>query len=47
MKLLEKEMQTDLGKVETIVSQLSEQLKPVSQMNDTVGLSKKNISESL
>ena len=47
MKLLAQEMHTDLQKVDTTVTSLQVRLKPVTQMNDTVGLSKHNIQESL
>lgn len=46
MRQVSKQLNTDLDKVDSNINQLQTRLKPVTQMNETVGLCKRNITES-
>lgn len=47
MRLLSKELNQDINKVETTLVDLQVKLKPVTLMNDTVGLCKSNINQAV
>lgn len=44
MRMLSRDLTDDLHKVDTNISDLQQRLKPVTQMNETVGLCKTNIT---
>jgi hypothetical protein len=46
LRQVSKQLNTDLDKVDTNIIDLQTRLKPVTQMNETVGLCKRNITES-
>ena len=47
MRMLSRELNYDINKVETTLVDLQIKLKPVTLMNDTVGLCKSNINQAV
>ena len=47
MSMLKTDLCSDLAQIESTISQLATKLEPVTEMNNTVGLSKTNMQQTM